>query len=61
METKFIELEGLSGKHIINVAHVSSVHETSDLGAKYLTVKITDGSVIYVDMDISDFYKLLNE
>lgn len=59
--TKFIELDGFNGKAIINTASVSSVHEDSRGRANYITVKLTDGSTISVEMKIEDFHKLLTE
>jgi hypothetical protein len=60
MEPKFIRLEGLSGKkHIVNTSAISSVHEDSKEGMKYLIVNLTDEHVLYISMSIDDFYNLI--
>lgn len=61
MEAKFIQLDGISKKYIINSSCVSSVHEQNHNGIEYLSIKMSDGSEVDVVMSILKFYELLNE
>lgn len=61
MKSKFIKLNTMNGESIFNVHSVSSVHESSYDGIQYLTVKLTDGSELHIEMKINDFYELLSD
>lgn len=60
MKAKFIKLNTMNGESIFNINSVSSVHERSLDGAKYLEVKLTDGSNLFIEMKIDAFYELIS-